>query len=156
MAGEAALGGVIPDPVMDPRPAHRRSMESHPEFDALDRLDTHKRMRQPAVELAVPLDVAAKPDWQTHGDDLDGTAERIARFFAFVYLGDNRAFGLGVGDPHLRLLGDAREFLDADVGGGLEVAVAPRGGGRHPPSMLARTRARKRRSSSVRRSVRHR
>ena len=54
-------------------------------------------MRQPPVELAVPLDVAAKPDWQTHGDDLDGTAERIARFLAFVYLGDNCALGLRVG-----------------------------------------------------------
>ena len=45
----------------------------------LDRRNGHQRLRQPAVELAVPLHVAAEPDGHAGDDHFERAAVRVAR-----------------------------------------------------------------------------
>ena len=47
--------------------------------DGLDGRNRHQRLGEPAVELAVPLHVAAEPGRHAAGDDLEAAAHRVAR-----------------------------------------------------------------------------
>src|SRR5216683_7842497 len=93
MSREAALGGVVADLIVEGRAADARRAEAHPELDALDRLQAHQRVADPAVELAIPLHVAAESDRQARRHDLDDAAERVAGFLALVDRRDYRALG---------------------------------------------------------------
>ena len=74
--------GVRHDLVVDPRARARRGLRAEADADRLDRGNRHQRLRQPAVELAIPLHVAAEADRHAGGDHLEGAAERVAGFLA--------------------------------------------------------------------------
>ena len=57
--------------------------------------------------------------------DLDDAAEGVAGFFARVDFGDDCAFGVGIGDPHLRRFGNAAQLGDAQISGCVFASVAP-------------------------------
>ena len=52
----------------------RRLGEAHANFDAFDGVDAHHGLGNLAVQLGVPLDMAAQPYGQSHGDDLEHAA----------------------------------------------------------------------------------
>ena len=56
-----------------------RHAESGTDLDALDRLDAHERCGEPAVELPVPVHVAAEPHGNAGDDQLEHAAQGIAR-----------------------------------------------------------------------------
>src|SRR6266568_7707833 len=60
---------LVVDLVVKLRPAARRALEARAELDALDRVDRHHGLRQPAIELAVPVHVAAEARREAAGDD---------------------------------------------------------------------------------------
>ena len=60
----------------------------------LDRGDRHQRLRQPAIELAVPLRVAAEARRHAGGDHFEGAAAGVARLTRGVDLGDHPRFDL--------------------------------------------------------------
>src|SRR5690606_34204324 len=66
------------DLVVGLRPRQLGAAEAVADLDALERLHAHQRRRQPRVELAVPVHVAAQPGRHAVGDDLDDTAEGVA------------------------------------------------------------------------------
>ena len=109
-AHEALLALVEVDLVVYTGPRAARRLEAEPDLDALGRLHAHQGMRQPAVELAIPLGVTAETGRQPDRDRLDHAAERVARLLALVDAAHDAPLGLGVGDPHRRLL-RAREDL---------------------------------------------
>ncbi len=116
MAGEAALLAVVANFVVQFRAEDARRTEAHPELDALDRLQAHQRVRDAAVELAVPLHVAAEADRESARNHFHDAAESVAGLFAFVDCGDNPVLGGRVGNPHLRILCDAPQVLDTHFG----------------------------------------
>src|SRR6516165_8878391 len=72
-------------------------------------------MGQAPIELAIPLDVTAESDRDSICHNLDNPAQGITSFFACIDLFDDRAFGLGIGHPHRRLLGRRPQFGQARV-----------------------------------------
>ena len=78
VAPVGALGGVPADGVVGDAAAPGGDVEAVADLDALDRLDAHHRLGEQAVELAVPVDVAAQPDGHAVGEHLDHPAERVA------------------------------------------------------------------------------
>ena len=53
-------------------------LEAETDLNSLDRLHGHDGLRQPAVELAVPLRVRSQSDRQAVHPDFDHAAERVA------------------------------------------------------------------------------
>src|SRR3990172_4649521 len=104
---------VVADLVVQGRTPHRRGAKAEPELDALGRLQAEQRARETAVELSVPVDVAAQPHRQAVSHHFDHSSEGIAGLLAGVDLGDHRALRLRIGHPHLRLLGDPAKLGDA-------------------------------------------
>ena len=74
---------------MDPRAGQRRDVRAASDADGLDGLDRHQRLREPAVQLAIPLDVAAEARRHAARDDLEAAAHRVAGFARRVDLGDH-------------------------------------------------------------------
>ncbi len=77
----AIVGGVVGlvgDRVHHLRAGTAGGLDPQADLDRLDRLDAHDGQRQPGVELAVPLGVAAQPDRAAGDDRLDDAAERVA------------------------------------------------------------------------------
>ena len=74
--------------------AARRREESVADLDALDGLDAHERLRELAVEAAVPVHVRAEPGRQTVGEHLDDAAERVAVLAGGVDLVDHARGGV--------------------------------------------------------------
>ena len=70
--------GVPDDGVVGLAPPPAGDVEAVAELDALDGLDAHERLGEEAVELAVPVDVAAEADGHAVGEHLDDAAERVA------------------------------------------------------------------------------
>jgi hypothetical protein len=62
-------------------------------------------VREAAVELAVPVHVAAEPGRKPGRHDLDDAAERVAALLAVVDRRDDLPLGVRVGDAHLGDLG---------------------------------------------------
>ena len=96
---------------MDLRAAPARHFEAEADLHPFDRLNAHQRLRQTAVELAVPLRMRAQPRRQAQGHNLEDTAQGIAFFFALLDQGDHFFFRLGIGSAHGRLLGAGAGFL---------------------------------------------
>ena len=63
---------------MDLRTLAPRRLESEAQLDALYGGNRHQRLRQPAVELAVPRDVRSEPHGNAERDDLHDTPEGVA------------------------------------------------------------------------------
>ena len=56
---------------MHARPGTKRDLWSDADADRLDRVDTHHRLREPAIELAIPLHVPAETGGTPGRDDLE-------------------------------------------------------------------------------------
>ena len=93
-------------------------------------MDAHHRLRQAAIELAVPLDVGPEPGRHAGDDDLERAANRVAGFLGRV---DERDHFLLQGRVHaaqrrvfidrLRVLeGHAARFRKGHVADGRHVA----------------------------------
>ena len=143
---------------MDARAGPRRRFGTDADANRLDRRNRHQRLREPAVELAVPLDVAAEADGHAGGDDLEAAAHRVSRRFRrvnrldhplrrlFIHAAKRRVVWQrrGLRERHGRAFGkmDAadREDVagDADAGGCQQLAGDGAGG--DPRRGLARAR----------------
>ena len=66
--------------IMNLRAASPRHLEAEADLDAFHRLNAHQRLRQPAVELAIPLRVRAQTRRQSQSDDFEDTAQSVAFF----------------------------------------------------------------------------
>ena len=77
------------------RPGPPRRLDAHPDLHRLYRRDRHQQAGQPAVELPVPAHVAAEPDDDPAGDDLDLAAQRVAGLLGLV----DPAHDLGLDRP---------------------------------------------------------
>src|SRR5437879_4243646 len=99
------------DLVVHGRSAPSCALEAEADLDPLGGLHAHERVREPAVELAVPLGVAPEPGGQTHDERLDHAAQRIPLGLALVDECDDATFGLRVGHANHRLLGARGDLL---------------------------------------------
>src|SRR5207237_1802673 len=77
---------LVVDLVVKVRAAPGRALESCTELDALDGVDRHHGLRQLAVELAVPVHVAAQAWRNTSRAHAEGSAQSVAKFGALVDL----------------------------------------------------------------------
>ena len=140
---------------MDPRAGKCGDERAAPDADALDRRDRHERLREPAVQFSIPLDVAAEAGRHAVRDDLEGAAHRVAGFARLVDLGDHPALqiwidavqrrgvadGPGVGKRHRQRIGhggraDAEDVAD-DLGLDLLQQLPRDRADRDPRSRLA-------------------
>ena len=85
-----------------------RSFEAIADLDALDRLDTHHRGSELAVEAVVAADERSQADRQTDRDRFDDAAQGVAVFLGRFDLGDHRRLGGLVECPH-RAVVDRRQ-----------------------------------------------
>ena len=69
-------------------------------------------LREPAVELAVPLHVAAETDGQAGDDDLERSAERVAGGLGLVDSRDHALLDVAVGAAERRVVGNRADALD--------------------------------------------
>ena len=65
-------------------------LETHSNFDALDRLHGHHGLGEFTIEFSIPLGMGAQSKRQAFHDDFDDPAKRVARFLGFV----DQLFGL--------------------------------------------------------------
>src|SRR5690606_27643632 len=93
-----------------------RALEAEADLDALDGLDGHERLREPAVQPGVPGDVAAEADGHAAGDDLEHAAEGVARGARLVHRLDHAGLGLDVKRAERRLVGGGVDVLGQRVG----------------------------------------
>ncbi len=77
------------------RAAPRRVVPPVAYLDGLDGLNAHERLRQEAVELAVPMHVAAQAHGDPVGENLGHAAQRVAHLGGGLDGGDHRALGRG-------------------------------------------------------------
>ncbi len=70
--------GVGDDLVVHLRSWPARAVDAVADGDGFDRRNRHQRLRQPAVELAIPLGVAPEPDRHVARDHFEGPAQRVA------------------------------------------------------------------------------
>jgi hypothetical protein len=96
---------VEEDLVVDLRSGKPRHAEAEADLHALRRLQAEKRPGEPAVELAVVMDVTAQSRREPGGDDLDDAAERVSAFLRLVDRRDDLPFRRRVGDADWRSLG---------------------------------------------------
>ena len=71
-----------------------------PDFHALDRLNAHHRLRQHAIQLAIPLRMAAQPKWQVEHPHFDNPAQCVPLLGCLIDPRDDRRIGLGVERVH--------------------------------------------------------
>ena len=74
-------------------PAPPGDLEAVADLDALHRLDAHQRLREQAVDAAVPVDVRAEPGRDAVAEHLDDAAERVPGLGRGLDLGDHRRLG---------------------------------------------------------------
>src|SRR5581483_109833 len=91
---------AVPDLVVELGARPGRTLEPGSELDALHGIDAEDGLGQPAVQLAVPVDVAAQPGRAPGGDDAEGAAEGVAASGCLVDRLDHRGRGRGVGAAH--------------------------------------------------------
>ena len=104
-AAKAAGGFVVGDFVLDFAAVGASGGHSRADFDAFDGLDAHDGLRELAVELFVPLGVAAEADGNVVGDDFEDSADGVAGFergidfgFHFFFGGSSRRSAAGIRD----------------------------------------------------------
>src|SRR5207245_11147563 len=102
------------DLVVDRRARAPRGLEAEAQLAALDRLDRAERLREPAVEPAIPLHVGAEPHGAAEGDDLEHAPERVALLAGGVDRLDHRRLGGRLGAADLGGLGPPGEPLPRD------------------------------------------
>ena len=109
-------GGLVPaDGVVGGAAASGGDVEAVAELDALDGLDAHHRLGEQAVELAIPVDVAAEPDGHAVGEHLDHPAERVAVLGGRLDLRDHRLGAAGIEAAHRRVVDRARGRRESAV-----------------------------------------
>src|SRR5581483_3081219 len=113
---ERFLSLVEIDLVVDGGAGTAGGLEPEADLDALRGLDAHERVREPAVELPVPLRVAPEPRRCPDDDRLDDAAERVARLLALVDARDDAALGVGVRHPDRRFLRPHEDVLGREPG----------------------------------------
>lgn len=99
----------------------RQRSDGRPATDAdgLDRLNRHQRLCEQAIELSVPLRVAAQAGWNPVRDDFERTADGIAGFTRGVHGGSHGGAHLGICAPDSILIGQSghcREVVGQRVG----------------------------------------
>ena len=98
-------GGVVPqDLVVCLAPTAGRDVEAVAHLDALHRLDAHERLREPAVDAAVPVHVRPEPWRDAVPEHLEHPAERVSGLRRVLDRRDHPGFGLGVEAAHRRLV----------------------------------------------------
>ena len=98
-------------------------LEPLADLDALDGLDAHDRLRQHAVDLAVPVDVAAEAERHPEGQHLGDAAEGVAGLGRRLDGRDHRSRRRPVEAPDLVVV-DGRKVVDArpTLGRGPDIA----------------------------------
>src|SRR5207244_335166 len=79
-----AFGFVEMNYIMNLRSGAASGFEAETDFDALDCLYSHHRLRDAAVELEVPLRMSAEAKRHALDANLDDAAQRIAGFARLV------------------------------------------------------------------------
>src|SRR5229473_1725933 len=79
-AAEAVHGFIVGDFVLHFAAVGAGGGDAGANFDAFDGLDAHYRLREAAVELFVPLCVAAEADGDVVSDDLEDAADGVTGF----------------------------------------------------------------------------
>ena len=126
LAAVVAGRGVPDDRIVGLGSATTGDLETVTDLDALDRLDAHHRLGEHAVDLAVPVDVAAEADRNAVGEHLDDAAERIAFFGRGLDLADHRLFGRLVEASHGRFVDDG-EIVRSRAGNRTSTGPDPSG-----------------------------
>src|SRR5262249_46402837 len=103
-------------PVATGRPPPARALEAEPDLDTLGGLDAHEGMREPPVELAVPLGMAPEPGREPDHERLDDATQRIALGLALVDERDDATLGLRIGHAHRGFLGARGDLLGGETG----------------------------------------
>src|SRR5579875_782939 len=105
------------DGVLGGRTGQARDGEALAELDALDGVDAEDRLGDQAVELAVPLGIAAQARGHADRGDLEDAAERFAGLLGRVDARLHPLGRLGVGAAHRRCLGPAEQLVPLQVVG---------------------------------------
>src|SRR5579875_205828 len=101
---------IVADLVMQFRSAHRGGLKAAANLYPLYRLQAEQSLSQAPVQLAIPMDVAAQTHRQTGNHHLDHATQGVAARLARIDLGDDGAFGLGIGNSHRRLFGNSAQL----------------------------------------------
>ena len=104
---------LVVDLVVKLRAAAGRALKPRAELDSLDRVDRHHGLGQLAVQLAVPVDIAAEAGRHSTRDDAERPAQRVSRLPDLVDCSHHSLRRLWVRTP------DWREFdvlLRQDIG----------------------------------------
>ena len=114
------IGGFVrlgrrDDFVVHLRPGHRCGLRSDADADALDRRNRHHRLRKAAVELAIPVHVAAEADRQAARDHLEGAAGGVAGVAAAIDLRNHADFRVEVGAAQRRVGADVARRFERDA-----------------------------------------
>ena len=72
------------DLVVDARAGAERDLRADADADGLDGVNAHHRLREPAIELAIPLHVGAEAGRDAGGDHFERAAERVAGLFGGI------------------------------------------------------------------------
>ena len=110
------LAGGGQNLVVDLRAGQVSDGRTESDAHGLDGLNGHQRLRELAVQLAIPLDVAAEAGWHAMGDDLEGATDGIAGFLRLIddlsHLGSNRPLHT----PHVVIHRQADDLIEGDCG----------------------------------------
>src|SRR5206468_4326078 len=102
-----ARGGVPGDGVVSLAPPPGRHLEAVADLDRLDGLDAHQGLGQLAVQLAVPVDVAAQPDRHAVAQHFHHPAQRVAQLGRRFDLLDHGRLRVGIEAAHVALVDPA-------------------------------------------------
>ena len=102
------------DLVVDARPGQPGDVRALADADGLDRGNRHDGLRQAAVELAIPLHVAAQAHRQSRDDDLERAAERVAGLLGLVDGGNHLLLDGGIGAAQRRVDGNRADPFDGN------------------------------------------
>jgi hypothetical protein len=81
------------------RARNGRDERAAADADRLDRRDRHERLGQTAIQLAIPVDIAAEARRHAMHEDFEAAAHRIAGLAGAIDLRDHRLLDLRVDTP---------------------------------------------------------
>jgi hypothetical protein len=93
------------DLVVHAGPRAGGGFRSEADADGLDCRNRHHRLRQAAVEFAIPLDVAAEPHRHTGDDDFEASAFGVTRVASLIDFRDHALFDLWIHTAQRRIGG---------------------------------------------------
>src|SRR5215216_4015378 len=82
---ESGFADIIPDFVVNLRPARPAHLDARAYLDGLHCGHAHERLRQPPVNLSIPGRVRAEPRHDVARDDLKDSSERVPGLFRSIY-----------------------------------------------------------------------